>query len=58
MLRRTDEGAKTLAHIQGFRSFLVTAEKENLEALVEQDPEYFYNILPYTYALGVSDKWI
>ena len=24
----------------------------------EQDPEYFYNILPYTYALGVSDKWI
>lgn len=58
MLRRTDEGAKTLAQIQGFRSFLVTAEKEKLEALVEQDPEYFYHILPYTYALGVSDKWI
>ena len=58
MLRRTDEGAKTLAQIQGFRSFLVTAEKEKLETLVEQDPEYFYHILPYTYALGVSDKWI
>lgn len=58
MLRRTDEGAKTLAQIEGFRCFLVTAEKEKLEALVEQDPEYFYNILPYTYALGVSDKWI
>ncbi len=58
MLRRTDEGAKTLAQIKGFRSFLVTAEKEKLEAMVEQDPEYFYNILPYTYALGVSDKWI
>ena len=25
---------------------------------MEQDPEYFYHILPYTYALGVSDKWI
>ena len=23
-----------------------------------QDPTYFYNILPYTYVLGVSDKWI
>ena len=23
-----------------------------------ENPEYFYNILPYTYALGVSDKWI
>lgn len=23
-----------------------------------QDPTYFYDILPYTYVLGVSDKWI
>jgi uncharacterized membrane protein len=22
------------------------------------DPSYFYNILPYTYVLDVSDKWI
>ena len=22
------------------------------------DPDYFYNILPYTYALGISEKWI
>ena len=26
--------------------------------MVEKEPEYFYNILPYTYALGVSDKWV
>lgn len=23
-----------------------------------QNPSYFYDILPYTYVLGVSDKWI
>ena len=23
-----------------------------------QDPTYFYDILPYTYVLGVSDTWI
>ena len=23
-----------------------------------QNPVYFYNILPFTYALGVSNKWI
>jgi uncharacterized membrane protein len=23
-----------------------------------QNPTYFYNILPFTYVLGVSDKWI
>ena len=26
--------------------------------MVEKEPEYFYNILPYTYALDVSDKWV
>ena len=34
------------------------AEKPRLEQLVMEDPEYFYNILPYTYALGVSSKWM
>ena len=23
-----------------------------------ENSEYFYNILPYAYVLGVSDKWI
>jgi uncharacterized membrane protein len=29
-----------------------------LEELVTINPSYFYDILPYTYVLGVSDKWI
>ena len=47
-----------LGKIQGFRTFLETAEKDRLEALVVQNPTYFYDILPYTYILGVSDTWI
>ena len=47
-----------LGKIRGFKNFLETAEKERLESMVMQDPTYFYNILPYTYVLGVSDKWI
>lgn len=58
MSKRTQYGAKILGQIKGFRRFLETAEKAQLEALVEQNPEYFYNILPYTYSLGVSKKWI
>ena len=23
-----------------------------------QNPQYFYDILPYAYVLGISDKWI
>ena len=55
---RTDFGNKIYGRILGFKKFLETAEKEKLEALVDKNPEYFYDILPYTYVLGVSDKWI
>ena len=58
MLKRTKHGNEILGQIKGFRKFLENAEKEQLEALVEENPEYFYDILPYTYALGVSKKWI
>ena len=56
--KRTDDGHRMLQMINGFKIFLETAEKEKLEALVEDDPQYFYNILPYTYVLGVSKKWV
>ncbi len=58
MKRKTEYGEKITAQIQGFRNFLITAEKPRLEALVAENPNYFYNILPYTYALNVSKKWI
>jgi uncharacterized membrane protein len=58
MARRTSYGYVMLGKLGGFRNFLEAAEKPQLEALVEEDPQYFYNILPYTYALDVSDKWI
>lgn len=58
MPKRTPYGNEMLGKIKGFRRFLETAEKPQLESLVMQNPEYFYNILPYTYALGVSDVWI
>lgn len=58
ILKRTPFGLEILGKIKGFKRFLETAEKDQLEAMVEKEPEYFYNILPYTYALGVSDKWV
>ena len=58
MEKRNAYGREMLGKIGGFKKFLITAEKSRLEALVEKDPKYFYNILPYTYALDVSDKWV
>ena len=54
MGRRTIKGEELIAKVKGFRNFLDTVEKEKLEALVEENPYYFYNILPYTYVLNLS----
>ena len=58
MPKRTKYGNELYGKIKGFRRFLENAEKQQLEALVEKNPQYFYDILPYTYALGVSKKWM
>ncbi|HBA37413.1 MAG TPA: hypothetical protein DCY94_01690 [Firmicutes bacterium] len=56
--KRTKYGSEMLGKLRGFKNFLETAEKKKLEELVEDNPTYFYDILPYTYVLGVSKKWI
>jgi uncharacterized membrane protein len=56
--QRTDDGHEVKQRINGFRIFLEKAEKERLEMLVEENPTYFYDMLPYAYVLGVSDKWV
>ena len=58
MNKRTKYGTQILGRIRGFKYFLETVEKPKLEELVMNDSEYFYNILPYTYVLGVSNKWM
>lgn len=58
MNQKNDYGQIISAKVLGFRNYLMTAEKNQLEALVSEDPDYFYDILPYTYALDISDKWI
>lgn len=58
MGRKTSYGEIIIAKILGFKDYLETAEKNKLDALVEENPNYFYDILPYTYVLGISKKWI
>lgn len=58
MPKRTPYGKEMLGKLKGFKNYLETAEKDRLEALVMENPNYFYDILPYTYVLGVSDIWM
>jgi len=46
-----------MGRLLGFREFISTAEQSRLESLQQDDPQYFYKILPYAMAFGLSDKW-
>ncbi len=55
--RRTDYYTHMLGEVVGFRDFLTLAEKDKLEMMLEDNPQYYYDILPYANVLGVSDIW-
>ena len=58
MERKTAYGEMIIAKVMGFRNYLDIAEKNQIEMLAEENANYFYDILPYAYALNVSNKWI
>lgn len=56
-IKRTELGLTWTGKILGLKRFIERAEKDRLEMLAEENPAYFYNILPYAYVLGVTDVW-
>lgn len=53
----SETGRRWTGEILGFRQFIKTAELNRLKALVEDNPSYFYDVLPYAYVFGLTDKW-
>ena len=58
MPKRSKGGNKCLGEILGFKKFLEVAEKNRLRKLVQENPSYCYDVLPFAYVLGVSEEWI
>lgn len=56
--RKTDDYAEILGKIRGFKRFLQIAEKDRLEMLAEQDPNYYYKTLAFAFALGVTTVYM
>jgi uncharacterized membrane protein YgcG len=48
---------EVLGKIRGFRDFIKAAEADRIRLLAEENPKYFFNVLPYAWAMGVSDVW-
>ncbi len=55
--KRTPYGTRILGLVLGYKQFLKTAEKDRIERLLEENPNYFYDTLPYAQVLGVTKKW-
>lgn len=54
---RTDEGVDELGDIVGLKNFIEVAEKDRLEMLAKENPQIFYEVMPYAYVLGIYDTW-
>lgn len=57
MNQRTAYGNKMLGKIMGLKHFIEISEKDRLERLIDENPSYFFDVLPFAYVLGVSNKW-
>lgn len=58
MHRRNKEYTRLQGELEGLKKFIKTAEAEKLKTLVEENPQYFYSVLPFAYIFNLSDKWI
>lgn len=55
--RRSDLGRQQAGLILGLRHHLATISKEDLERILENDPDFFFRTLPYAIAMGVDTRF-
>ncbi len=54
---RTEEHVEKLGHILGLKDFILYTERDKIEFMLKENPELYYDILPYAQVLGVTDAW-
>lgn len=52
--RRSEPGRRAVSQVLGLRHYLRTIPKTELQRICNLDPGFFYTMLPYALALGVS----
>lgn len=58
MPKRTAYGNKMLGRINGFKLYLETITPEEITKKMKDNPNFYYDMLPYAYVLGISKGWI
>jgi hypothetical protein len=52
--RRSDLGRASAAQILGLRAYMKGIGKEEISRLCNADPDYFFNMVPYALAMGIT----
>ncbi len=55
---RTLYGNKNLAEINAFKIGLLSMSPKEIEEKQKENFNYFYDMIPYTFVLGITDEWI
>lgn len=58
MLARTEESQQMMGKLLGFKEFIRVAELDRIRMLVNEHPNYFYDVLPYAYVFGLTKEWM
>lgn len=56
-LSRTENYNRILGDILGFKDFIKVTEEDKIKFMLEENPELYYDILPYAQVLDVTDEW-
>lgn len=54
---KSDWNVEISGKLVGLKQFIKTAEIDQLKMLVDENPEYFYKVLPYAMVFDLTDKW-
>ena len=57
MLKKNEKGVHFYQQVLGFKMFVQAAEKDKLERLLKDDPDYFEKTLPYAMVFGYAKQW-
>ena len=53
----TQKGAKIHGEVEGYKEFIKTAKIQELEMLIKENPNYYYDILPYAICLKITNTF-
>ena len=55
--RRSELGRQIASEVLGFRRYLTTVTKEELQRIQKVNPDYYHEMAPYALALGVDETF-